>query len=408
MLSDSAKRPWATLPPEVANRLRPALPALSDEIIEAIRREVDAYRRPLEGPFGQAVRLGTERALNRFLDLIADPGSDDAVGRTIYVELGRTEFREGRSLDALLAAYRLGARLAWRRFAEEGEAAGLPPPVMYRLGEAIFAYIDGLSGESAEGFAEAQSAAAGERERRRRDLVALLSQRPAAGEGVVRGAAERAGWSLPDSLAALVSPGDDEVQVATRLGSDVVAVTLDGVVLALVPDPEGPGRRGRIERLLRGQRAALGPAVPWRDALRSIERARLAERLASQGFLPSDGLIASEDHLPALLLHADRSLAEDLAARYLAPFGSLQPKARARLEETLRVWLDHRGRVEEAAGHLGVHPQTVRYRLTQLRELFGPRLEDPDERLAIALALRVRSAGSRLGGEQQSPSATTR
>ena len=86
--------------------------------------------------------------------------------------------RAGRSLDALLSAYRLGSRLAWRRFVEAGVAGGLDPGAIYALGEAIFAYIDELSAESAEGYAEEQSAAAGERQRLRRRLVRLLAQDP--------------------------------------------------------------------------------------------------------------------------------------------------------------------------------------------------------------------------------------
>ena len=43
------------------------------------------------------------------------PGIGRAAGRRIYVALGRGEVRAGRSLEALLAAYRIGARVAWRR-----------------------------------------------------------------------------------------------------------------------------------------------------------------------------------------------------------------------------------------------------------------------------------------------------
>ncbi len=39
------------------------------------------------------------------------------------------------------------------------------------------------------------------------------------------------------------------------------------------------------------------------------------------------------------------------------------------------------------AAALDVHPQTVRYRLGRLRELFGDQLDDPAARLEIALAL---------------------
>ena len=41
------------------------------------------------------------------------------------------------------------------------------------------------------------------------------------------------------------------------------------------------------------------------------------------------------------------------------------------------------------AAALDVHPQTVRYRVRQLRDLFGERLEDPEARFELALALRV-------------------
>jgi DNA-binding PucR family transcriptional regulator len=46
------------------------------------------------------------------------------------------------------------------------------------------------------------------------------------------------------------------------------------------------------------------------------------------------------------------------------------------------------------ARELHVHPQTVRYRLAQLRELFGERLDDPDARFELALALRAVGAVS--------------
>ena len=116
----------------------------------------------MEGTFGQLVRMGVEVALNRFMDMAADPRADVTRARDTYVNLGRGEFHLGRSLDALMAAYRVGARLAWRRFAEAGTAAELPPEALYSLGEAMFAYIDEISAESADGYAEEQSAAAGE------------------------------------------------------------------------------------------------------------------------------------------------------------------------------------------------------------------------------------------------------
>src|SRR4051812_33123454 len=198
-------RPYAAIPADAGKVLRPVLPSLADEIIVAIAREVPDYARAMEGEFGQVVRVAIERALGRFIDLIEDPSSDDRRGRATYVDLGRGEMRAGRSLEALLSAYRLGSRLAWRRFVEAGVAGGLDPGAIYALGEAIFAYIDELSAESAEGYAEEQSAAAGERQRLRRRLVRLLAQEPPAGGGTVLAPAAPASWAPPRTLAALVT-----------------------------------------------------------------------------------------------------------------------------------------------------------------------------------------------------------
>jgi hypothetical protein len=372
----------------LADALRPELPALADEIIDAIRAEVPDYDRPLQGEFGRNISRGVQIALGRFLDELDHPGAHRPAPREVYVELGRGEFRDGRSLDALLSAYRVGARVSWRRFVDAGKAAGVEPDVLYGLGEAMFSYIDGLSAESTEGYAQAQTEAAGERARERRRLVRLLLESPPADPRTVEEASERARWPLPDTLAALVTSAPDADALASRLGTGAIAVDDDEAVLALVPDPLAPRRRAELEQALAGAPAALGPAVGWADTAGSVERARLGHRLLIAGHLPGPFADTAE-HLAELLVHADARLAGDLARAALRPLDDLAARPRAKLESTLRAWLDHRGRVEETAAALGVHPQTVRYRLNQLRERFGTRLEDPDQRFALMLALRA-------------------
>ena len=183
-------RPWEALPAEAVAAVQPRLPALVEEIVEAIAAEVPAYARPLEGAFGETVRRGVEEALARFVELVlhGDPGG--GTGRGVYIALGRGEVREGRSLDALLAAYRVGARVAWRRLATAGLEAGVPPETLVVFAEAIFAYIDELSAESAEGFAQEQAERAGERERRHAVLVELLLRDPPADPAALVSAAE--------------------------------------------------------------------------------------------------------------------------------------------------------------------------------------------------------------------------
>ncbi len=56
---------------------------------------------------------------------------------------------------------------------------------------------------------------------------------------------------------------------------------------------------------------------------------------------------------------------------------------------TLRAYLDAFGDVPAGAKLLGVHPNTFRYRLRRLTDMFGLDLADPEERLVIGLQLRM-------------------
>jgi hypothetical protein len=378
------RQPWRDLPPALAEALAPDLPALAEEIIQAISQGVPEYALPIEGAFGRGLRRGVEEALRRFLDGFGSHGEGEDPRREIYVELGRGELRAGRPLEALLAADRRGARVAWRRQAAAGEAAGLEPQTLYLLAESIFAYIDEISAESVEGYALEQAAAAGEAQRRRRRLARLLVQDPPADPEALRAAAEDAGWPLPDRVAAVVARAGEPDALAVRLGQGAIAADDPAGVCALVPDPDAPGRRAQLAAALRGTPAALGPTGPLTSAGLSAGRARAALALDTAG-----PFVVADDHRLALLLAADRPLARDLAAAALAPLEGETVVSRARLTETLAAWIDHQGRTERVAAALDVHPQTVRYRVARLRELFGEAFDDPNARreLSIALAL---------------------
>jgi hypothetical protein len=380
-----ADQPWYELPPRIANVLRPALPEVADEIIEAVRR-VPAYARPLEGEFGAGIRAGVQEALRHFLAEIEAGGP---VARAdVYRALGQGEMRAGRSLDALLSAYRAGARVAWRRFVALGSAAGLEPETLYLLAESIFAYIDVLSAESAEGHASEQSAAASEAELHRRRLVRMLVREPPAEPASIQAAAAEARWELPRALAVLVASGPPGPS-SLHLPPDAIVETIGEMSVAIVPDADAPGRLAELERVVveGGVIGALGTTVDWPQAALSFARARAALELA--GGRPS--LIIARDHIGELMLRTDSVLAAELAEQQLAPLTRLSPGSRARMLETLRCWLAEQGRIGPMSERLGVHPQTARYRLGRLRDLFGASLDDPDERFWLDLALRVRS-----------------
>ncbi len=381
------------LPPSLAEALRPVLPGLARDTVDAIGREVPDYARSLEGAFGRALRGGVEQALARFVDELALPSARPAEAAAVYAGLGRGELRAGRSLDALLSAYRLGARLAWERFQAAAVAAGHPPEVLYALAAAIFSYIDALSAESVAGYAAEQSHLAGERSQRRRALAAVLGTDVLVPTDLERLAAA-AGWPVPAGVAALVVTGEpDAERLASRLGTDAIAAADpdEAATVVWIPDPGAPGRRAQLAAALRGAPAALGPATPPVGSARSLRRARAALAALQAGHVPPAALVVADDHLVALLLHGPGAEeAADLADSLLAPLDALPAGQRDRSLETLAAWLDHPGQVQRVGAALGVHPQTVRYRLVRLRELLGEHLEDPDGRWALGLAIRVR------------------
>jgi DNA-binding PucR family transcriptional regulator len=161
------------------------------------------------------------------------------------------------------------------------------------------------------------------------------------------------------------------------------------VPVLLVPDPDGPGRPALLRAALRRSRSVLGPTVPWAEAARSVTRAVSGWRLHAEGAFGDAPLVRADDHLLALLLAADPFLIRDLVRLRLHALDAQPRGVRLRAEATLRAWLDAHGDVARAAESLGVHPQTVRYRLAALRELLGDALDDPVARLETALALRA-------------------
>jgi hypothetical protein len=385
------ERPWQAVPAALRPILEPELGTIAEEIIHSIVTAIPAYRRPMRGAFGRGVHTAIDQALRQFLDQMGHPIPAKRPGREVYLALGRGELRSGRSLDALQLAYRIGARVAWRRFAAAARAAGIDGSTQALLAEAIFAYIDELSAESVEGYAREQAVDAGERQRERSALVRAVVS--GVGEDVERLAAPLA-WKAPRRLAVLVCRHRNPERLAALVGEAAVAGRIDAHVVVLIPDPDAPGRRARIARALGSRTAAIGPTVALEQAHASYDRAMRCTALQEARAIPPDGLADSDEHLAALVVHADPEALADLARRRLAALADLTPMQRARMESTLGAWLAHHGNVPETAADLVVHPQTVRYRVMRLRELLGAQLDDADARFELALALRAPRAGA--------------
>lgn len=366
------------LPADIAAQMRTGIGGVAEQVIAAVIGEVPSYRDPFRGQMGRNIEIAVKTALDGFLDLASrregiDAGEQiEAVLEAAYA-LGRGEARSGRTMDALAQAYRVGARVAWREMSAAAVSAGLSATMLARLAELVFAYIDELSDASVSGHAD-ELATSGRLRQRRLDrlTVRLLEGAP---EEELTAAAERADWDPPTALAALIAPEGRIRGARAQLDSrslylaDEVDELDSGWNVVLVPMPTARARSA-VLRAASGTEAVVGPTVPWAAARTSYLRALHAYRLGLLG--------DTDDHLARLVITAQPEALADLRARVLAPLAEQSATSREKLADTLRVWLLHQGRRDDVAAALFVHPQTVRYRVGQLRDLYGDRLTDPD------------------------------
>ena len=375
-------------PSQLAAIMRPELPDLAREIICEIRERVPEYARPMEGPYGHALRVGVQQALTSFFDSIADPSAPHDQRDHLCRRLGQYEALEGRSLDSLQAAYRIGAHVGWRRVMDVGLACGAPSAVMSQIADAVLAYTDELSTLSRQGYLEAKARSGQSQDEWRRRLLHLILERPQAPRRAIAELAELTGWVLPEEVTLVaLEPGPS---CPPRLDDPGVLAEPGGPhPCLLVPGAAAPGRRPDLEKALAGRRSAVGLTVPLADATHSLRWARRALVLSRAGIIGEGDVTYCEDHMLALWLLADEPLLTLLARRRLSALAEFTPLQRERLTETLCTWLETRGTAAEIAERLNVHPQTVRYRVRRLEQAFGGLLGDPDARFTLELVLRA-------------------
>ncbi|MET8851477.1 helix-turn-helix domain-containing protein [Amycolatopsis sp. NPDC004625] len=382
-----ARQLWCSLPTELARRFRPHADPLARRILDEVQHAVPEYAKPLEGEFGKMIVLAIEQAVLSCIDSIGDPVSTPDTWPKLFVEIGKRVHHDGGSLNSLQAAYRAGGRAAWRYVAELGQAHRFPAAVLCVGAEAIFAYVEEISSYSVEGYTLAQAMATGTLERRRRRLFELLLATPPSSPATVATMAEAARWPIPDRVVVVaLDPRTGRQPPPTPQVAGDVLLDLEGPEPCLLtpnPDRDLRGLEGRLP----GWRAAVGPRVRPADAATSLRWARRTLDLVRRGLAGDHPVTHTADHLATHWLLADRFLLDELSAKALAPLAELTVKQRTRLAATLLCWLEHNGSTPEIAQALGIHPQTVRYRVSQLGELFGDRLADPAKRLEIQMAL---------------------
>jgi hypothetical protein len=382
------------VPSKLGTALAAGLPDALDEIAMLFRDKWPAFARfldedrsevlgAIEGP---TLELVARAEGGESVDQLAEPLPE--LVTLLFTEVGAAQYREGRHLSDLLAAYRVAARVGWRHLGRIATAAGASAETLAALADEMFVLVDALASATADGYVAEHAEQASSRERQREELAELLMA-DRSSTIAVRELAEACGWRLPGSAALVLVDADDPAATTTirRLGPECLPVRWASMLGAIVPDAAGPGQRDRLASILSGVPSVVGPTAPLDHLPGAVRITETAVRLRRDGVLSGDPLFVDE-HLDTIIVHRDRDLLAALRRRALAPLDCCGPGPRQRLEQTLAAWLRHGGDRAAVAADLHIHPQTVRYRLKQLRTLFGPDLDtDPGTRLRLTLAL---------------------
>ncbi|MFE2110384.1 PucR family transcriptional regulator [Kitasatospora sp. NPDC059463] len=187
----------------------------------------------------------------------------------------------------------------------------------------------------------------------------------------------------------------------TRTAHGLFAIEQDRAVLVQVFEREPtdadlePQSRGIVRSLEtfleRGATTMVGVGgrqADLADAWISHDQARVAARAARR--LPRLGGIGDWERLgehAVLLQLPDTALDDSLVPRPLRRL--LDGGGNARLEETLRCFLENAGSVPRTAEALEVHRTSLYYRLRQIQEITGLDLDDGGHRLVLHLGLRL-------------------
>ncbi|MWA03418.1 LysR family transcriptional regulator [Actinomadura sp. LD22] len=339
--------------------LRSRLPDLPERVLEDVWQAMPELARASPHSCEHDAPCAIDPRLRAFVRNIADPTASPEDRARMHRALGRSAYLHGVGPVLLQSAYQAGARFARRRLSAAVRRSGASADQLYRLTEAVFASAEELCGYALDAHTElSEGGTAALRGNRRRLLQAILAEPGTLAPSVLARAASAARWSVPRSIACVVL------------------------------EPDRPGRIDRLRRALEGTRFAVGTRVGLAEAAQSLRTAEHALSLLRQGAFPGAGHVRCDDHLSTLLLLSDEHLTRRLIERRMAALERLEPEPRRRLLETLLAWLST-GSQAQAAARLHLHPQTVRYRMRRLDELFGDQLRDPAWRFEMELAIRA-------------------
>jgi sugar diacid utilization regulator len=366
-------------------------------------------------PQRDAIVRACEAGLDLFLATAkeARPATQEELRRV--AQLGILQARSSQSVEPILAAYRIAARVAWDEIlrAWRGHREAMPEAIML-VANYVFAALDQVAAEVTKTYLHAREQHMQRGTRAHARLIhalisdnfdselelqrqALALNTPLAAQGYVAIVSklvlgsrdgERGGQALAEVATSIETPRGVLVH-ATDPSTLVVLWPVESLrdaddarqFVNRLQD-EASQRSGNVRARVR---AGIGGYHP---GLHGIARSYLEAQQAietGRKLRPEATMHGHDEVIPQLVMAQNPRLAERFVAHSLGRLLDPKLRNRAQLMETLEAYLA-RGSVKDAASALGLHRHTVLYRLDKLKELLGD-LDVPATRLRLQLAL---------------------
>jgi hypothetical protein len=384
---------------------------LIDEIAEGMFAAMSAgvHEAEIDADIGADARAASHESARGFLlGMAEEPWGVREQPRALS-DLARTLARRGLDVSVLMKLTRYGQGVFWPAIMELAERAIEEPSTRMRVLGVAFdrlgRYVETVLGAAVGAFQEERDLRMRGAHARRRELIeALLSGEPLAIDSVSRALDYELGrlhtalalWDAEHS-----HPPSDGMLVRLEAVAGQVGAALGGRRILCLPSgsrgvwawvateaPPGPSQRAAIAQLElpAGQHVAIGAAGHGPEGFRrSHEEALAAQRLATAASdLPAVTWYADVEI--ASLLSRDSRRARALVARELAGLTGTDPSSE-KLRATALAYLGCAGSATAAGRELGVHTNTVRYRVERAQDALGRTLQGPQLPLQLALML---------------------
>ncbi|QFU91881.1 helix-turn-helix domain-containing protein [Amycolatopsis sp. YIM 10] len=339
------------------------LDAVVDRLVARIRVDVPEYASVPD----QALRLGNQRIVRVAVGDLREsrlPGADEL--REITA-VGADRARQGISLAAVLAAYRVAGDEFWQVLSASARDRGASDSALLRTVELVWQWLDFVTVAAAAAHREVEVRSAREDEHRTGDAVRALLTQPGSDP-------QRHLWQLGLAPVARFSALRGRLAAGTTVsalrehlsGNGLVVSGADREVLGLLTSSVAPDAEfGTF---------GIGPPGTAAEAYASYLAAGRALAAARRLRLPGSHRL---DTLRLTCVVAtEREMTDILANRVLAPLRAKGAYGKD-IWRSVVTYLDCGLRVDHTASALHVHANTVRHRLARFTELTGLNVHDP-------------------------------